>query len=72
MEDLRGEVVDDGVGFFGRQVDETAFGDEEGWEGRVDMVESSGAGLRGVEGVEVAEVDGVDVVVGTVQFGVSG
>lgn len=37
-EDGGREVVDDGVRLVGREVDEAAFGDEEGWEGRIDVL----------------------------------
>ena len=57
------EVIDYCVSSGGRQVDEAAFGDEEGREARVDVGKKRRRREGGVWGIKGSEVERVDVVV---------
>lgn len=74
-EEGTGQVGGDGVSGVGRQIDEAAFGDDQGGQGRVDVWETGCRGrvIGGGSGrVERAQVDGMDVVGWRVQAGEGG
>ena len=52
-------MADHGVGGGRREVDEAAFGDQEGWEAGIDVCENGGRGRW----VQATEIESVDMVV---------